>query len=112
MTTSPSQTFFPAHKSSRNQPFFHALLPLERPCTENLTPFISLLPCRAQAGLAELLNPQKLFDANWQKLGIHAIRNLVSGELRVRLEMEVVQDPVRMTLSGGSQPRRGEKVAS
>jgi len=106
LTTSPVQTFIPTHNASSNQPFFHALLPLERLCTENLTPFISLLPCRAKAGLAELLNPHKLFDANWQKLAIHVVRNIDAQDLEIRLEFEVVQDPVRMTLSAGSQARR------
>lgn len=108
MTLSPSETFTPTNPSSQGQPFFHALLPLERPCTENLTPFISLLPCRSAAGLAELLNPHKLFDANWQRLQVHIVKDVESGHINVKLSMEVVQDPVRMTLSAGSQRRRGE----
>lgn len=112
MTVSPTETFAPSRPQSEGQPFFHALLPLERPCTENLTPFISLLPCRGAAGLAELLNPHKLFDANWQRLIVHVTKDVKSGALAIKLGMEVVQDPVRMTLSAGSQRRRGEtKIA-
>jgi hypothetical protein len=33
----------------------HAMLPHEPLCTENLTPWLRLLPCRDQAGLASLL---------------------------------------------------------
>jgi phosphatidylinositol glycan class T len=111
MTVSPVSTFFPSNPllSQTNQPFFHALLPLEHPCTENLTPFLSLLPCRGKSGIAQLLNPHKLFDANWQRLGIHIVRLQGTGNLQVKLEFEVVQDPVRMTASLGSQPRRGER---
>jgi phosphatidylinositol glycan class T len=104
----PTETFTPTNTMSRGQPFFHAILPLERPCTENLTPFISLLPCRSAAGIAELLNPHKLFDANWQRLEMHVVRDVETGKLEIKLVMEVVQDPVRMTLSAGSQRRRGE----
>ena len=109
MTTSPTSTFFPSDPTILGQPFFHALLPLEHPCTENLTPFISLLPCRSAAGLAQLLNPHKLFDANWQKLAIHITRHAETRSVEIKLEIEVVQDPVRMTLAAGSQPRRGQE---
>ena len=107
ITTSPVATFFPADPTLEGQPFFHALLPLEHPCTENLTPFVSLLPCKSAAGLAQLLNPHKLFDADWQKLGVHITRH-AGTVLQIKLEFELVQDPVRMTLAAGSQPRRGK----
>lgn len=112
ITTSPVDTFFPSNPASRGQPFFHGLLPLEHPCTENLTPFLTQLPCRGAAGLAQLLNPHALFEANWQKLGLHIDRLPGSDLLRVVLEIEVVQDPVRMTLTAGSQPRRGKLAYS
>lgn len=83
------------------------MLPLEHPCTENLTPFIGLLPCRSKAGLAELLNPFKLFDANWQKIAVHVVRDEENDTLAVTLEVEVVQDPVRTSLAAGNLPRRG-----
>ncbi|KAG8840765.1 Subunit of the glycosylphosphatidylinositol transamidase complex-like protein [Serendipita sp. 405] len=50
----------------------HAVLPSESICTENLTPFIKLLPCKTHAGLAELLNPHKIFSGWWYGVGIHA----------------------------------------
>jgi phosphatidylinositol glycan class T len=49
----------------------HATLPAERVCTENLTPFLKLLPCPACAGVAALLEPHKIFDADWHGLGMH-----------------------------------------
>lgn len=52
----------------------HALLPTENVCTENLTPFLKLLPCKNRAGLATLLNPLALFGANFQGLGVHVKR--------------------------------------
>lgn len=107
MTVSPALTFSPTFaSSSASSPFFHALLPLERPCTENLTPLIAQLPCRASAGLATLLNPHRLFDANWQKLALHVVRDPESSHINITLEFEVVQDPVRMTSAVGAQARR------
>lgn len=52
----------------------HALLPTENVCTENLTPFLKLLPCKHSAGLASLLNPLSLFGANFHGLAVHVTR--------------------------------------
>ncbi|EST05456.1 GPI transamidase component PIG-T [Kalmanozyma brasiliensis GHG001] len=49
----------------------HAMLPGENVCTENLTPFLKLLPCKQSAGLATLLNPTKLFGAAFHGLAVH-----------------------------------------
>ena len=45
-------------------------LPGEVVCTENLTPFLKLLPCNGNAGIASLLDGHKLFDASWQSMAI------------------------------------------
>ena len=75
-TTAPTCTFPPMggllllpapHKHSLR----HATLPAERVCTENLTPFLKLLPCPPCAGVAVLLEPHKIFDAHWHGLGMH-----------------------------------------
>ncbi|CDR99708.1 hypothetical protein [Sporisorium scitamineum] len=52
----------------------HALLPTEGVCTENLTPFLKLLPCKNSAGLATLLNPLSLFRSNFHGLAVHVTR--------------------------------------
>jgi phosphatidylinositol glycan class T len=70
----------------------HGLLASEHPCTENLTPFIALLPCRNKAGIAQLLNPHKLFDANWQKIGIHID---TASAFTLTMVVETVFDPPR-----------------
>jgi len=74
----------------------HGLLPSEHPCTENLTPFIALLPCRAYAGLAQLLNPHKIFDANWQKIGFSIVQDTTTAQIRIDLVVETVYDPPRL----------------
>jgi phosphatidylinositol glycan class T len=46
------------------------VLPHEVVCTENLTPFLKLLPCKGKAGVSSLLDGHKVFDANWQTMAI------------------------------------------
>jgi phosphatidylinositol glycan class T len=81
----------------------HATLPAERVCTENLTPFLKLLPCPARAGIAALLEPHKVFDANWHGLGVH-VRWRAGAGVELVLTVQAVLDPVRIS----SERRRGE----
>jgi phosphatidylinositol glycan class T len=47
-------------------------VPSEILCTENLTPFLKLLPCDKYAGLAQLLtDPSYLFDTKFNSIGLH-----------------------------------------
>ena len=85
------------------------MLPLERPCTENLTPFLALLPCRSRAGLAQLLKPHHVFDANWQRLGVH-IRHDADDALVLELNVEMVPNPIRIDQSRGGPGRRGARA--
>jgi len=43
----------------------------EAVCTENLTPWMKLLPCRGKAGLAYLLNSLKLYDTHFHSMQTH-----------------------------------------
>ncbi|CCL99760.1 uncharacterized protein FIBRA_01782 [Fibroporia radiculosa] len=72
----------------------HATLPSEHVCTENLTPFLKLLPCKSRSGIATLLNPHKLFDADWHGMGVH-VRYRQDIGVEVRLAFQAVIDPVR-----------------
>ncbi|TBU25069.1 Gpi16 subunit GPI transamidase component [Dichomitus squalens] len=96
-TTSPSLTFQP----EGSLPNFtyphqlrHAILPSEHVCTENLTPFLKLLPCKSLSGIASLLNPHRVFDADWHGLGVH-VRYREDAGVEVRLTLQAVFDPVR-----------------
>jgi phosphatidylinositol glycan class T len=40
----------------------------EAVCTENLTPWVKLLPCGAKAGLAQLLDPRTLFSTSYHSM--------------------------------------------
>ena len=107
-TTSPVLTFTPEGllpNWTRPHQLRHASLPSEHVCTENLTPFLKLLPCKSQSGLASLLNPHQLFDADWHGMGVHVSLDPTEG-VKVRLTFQSVFDPVRNSLGG----RRGQTV--
>jgi phosphatidylinositol glycan class T len=105
-TSSPYSAFplssVPSPKIGIPYALRYATLPSEHVCTENLTPFLKLLPCKSRTGLARLLNPQHVFDADWHGLGVH-VRSTESG-VELRLSVQAVLDPVRQ--SGGK--RRGK----
>ncbi|KAK3214460.1 hypothetical protein GRF29_19g283655 [Pseudopithomyces chartarum] len=58
------------HASTANLHLLHGILPHEVVCTENLTPFLKLLPCKGKAGISSLLDGHKLFDAAFQTMAI------------------------------------------
>ncbi|KAI9436413.1 GPI transamidase component PIG-T [Lactarius psammicola] len=72
----------------------HATLPAERVCTENLTPFLKLLPCPSRAGVAALLEPHRIFDADWHDLGVH-VRWRADTGVELTLTVQAVLDSVR-----------------
>jgi phosphatidylinositol glycan class T len=114
-TTSPTRTFPPTgdlprllpapHARAHSHVLRHATLPAERVCTENLTPFLKLLPCPARAGIAALLEPHKIFDADWHGLGVH-VRWRAGAGVELLLSVQAVFDPVRIS----AERRRGERV--
>ena len=71
-TTKPTLSFSPTGDESVGEElhFLHGVLPGEVVCTENLTPFLKLLPCKGKAGISSLLDGHKVFDASWQSMSI------------------------------------------
>ncbi|KAG0222995.1 hypothetical protein BGW42_006175 [Actinomortierella wolfii] len=65
-------------------------LPHENVCTENLTPWIKLLPCKSKAGIASLLKSHKLFDSRFYSMAIH-VRPVCEDELCTVKSLELVQ---------------------
>ncbi|EGC37953.1 hypothetical protein DICPUDRAFT_29464 [Dictyostelium purpureum] len=57
----------------------YGILPRESVCTENLTPWIKLLPCREQSGIGKLLAPNKLYDVHYHSMSI-TIRKICKNE--------------------------------
>ena len=71
-TTRPAVSFDTTgdHPKSNNLHLLHGILPGEVVCTENLTPFLKLLPCKGKAGISSLFDGHKLFDAAWQSMSV------------------------------------------
>ncbi|GKT60058.1 GPI transamidase component GPI16 [Colletotrichum tofieldiae] len=73
-TTRPVMSFQPEgdhpDASIPNMQLLHGVLPKEVVCTENLTPFLKLLPCKGKAGISSLLDGHKLFDSSFQSMAI------------------------------------------
>lgn len=71
----------------------HGALPREPVCTENLTPFLKLLPCKGKAGISSLLDGHRLFDAQWQSMSID-VKPVCEDGGKCQLQMEQTVDMV------------------
>lgn len=57
-----------------DRPRRHGSLPAEAVCTENLTPWLKLLPCRDQSGVASLLRSRTtLFGSRYVSFDVHVV---------------------------------------
>ncbi|CAJ0551280.1 Ff.00g112100.m01.CDS01 [Fusarium sp. VM40] len=96
-TIRPVMSFQPdgdhSNSSLANTRLLHGVLPHEVVCTENLTPFLKLLPCKGKAGIATLLDGHKLFDASYQSMAID-VRPKCNPDGECFLEMEETVDMV------------------
>lgn len=93
-----------SNSSSRNLYLLHGTLPREVVCTENLTPFLKLLPCKGKAGIASLLDGHKLFDASWQSMAIDVRSVCSEREPECSIEMEQTVDMV-LDVDRSKRPR-------
>ena len=73
-------------------------------CTENLTPFLKLLPCKGKAGIASLLDGHKLFDASWQSMAIDVRSVCPADGSECSIEMEQTVDMV-LDVQRSKRPR-------
>ncbi|KAK9247232.1 GPI transamidase component PIG-T [Lipomyces tetrasporus] len=84
--------------SSSSLHLYHGSLPRETVCTENLTPFLKLLPCKGRAGISSLLDGHRIFDSKWQSMALDFVPTCDS-DYRCRLHMtqkvDVVLDVLR-----------------
>jgi phosphatidylinositol glycan class T len=105
-TIRPVMTFQPEghHANTSNLHLLHGTLPHEVVCTENLTPFLKLLPCKGKAGISSLLDGHKLFDASWQTMSVD-VRPTCGPDGHVcTLEMEQTVDMV-LDIDRSKRPR-------
>lgn len=105
-TTKPVLSFLPegqnASASGDSLHLFHGTLPREVVCTENLTPFLKLLPCKGKAGVSSLFDGHKLFDSSWQSMAID-VKPICQG-LECVLQIEQSIDMV-LDIERSKRPR-------
>ncbi|KAJ8899370.1 hypothetical protein K2173_018344 [Erythroxylum novogranatense] len=70
MYSAPEWSFRPASGNLR-----HGFLPREAVCTENLTPWLKLLPCRDKAGLSVLLDRPSIYRGFYHSQRLHLTSN-------------------------------------
>lgn len=105
-TIRPVMAFGPEgdHRNAPNLHLLHGTLPHEVVCTENLTPFLKLLPCKGKAGIASLLDGHKLFDASFQTMAIDVRPVCSLDDGTCALEMEQSVDMV-LDIARSKRPR-------
>ena len=104
-TIRPVMSFAPEgqHGNVSSLHLLHGTLPHEVVCTENLTPFIKLLPCKGKAGISSLLDGHKLFDASFQTMAID-VRPVCDATGDCSVEMEQTVDMV-LDVARSKRPR-------
>ncbi|CAI4217426.1 unnamed protein product [Parascedosporium putredinis] len=107
-TTRPVMSFQPEgtlpNATISNMRLLHGVLPHEVVCTENLTPFLKLLPCKGKAGISSLLDGHKLFDASWQSMAIDVRPVCPEDGSECVLEIEQTVDMV-LDIDRSKRPR-------
>ncbi|KAI8082676.1 GPI transamidase component PIG-T [Gilbertella persicaria] len=98
ITTEPRLLF--QSEEMRHEQLRYGSLPHENVCTENLTPWIKLLPCKSKSGISVLLNPHRIYNSNFHSMAIHAksiCMNDACTERQLELKQTVtsVMDPIR-----------------
>lgn len=95
-----TQTAYPRSLlSSANDPpakgwLMRGALPGEPVCTENLTPFMKLLPCKSWSGIGSLLDGHSLFDSQWQTMAVDVEHR--NGQLVLVQSISTVLDVPRL----------------
>jgi GPI-anchor transamidase subunit T len=106
-TTRPAKSFSPEgdHKNGDGGLcLLHGVLPGEVVCTENLTPFLKLLPCKGKAGIASLMDGHKVFDSSWQSMSIDVRPVCPAGSAECHIEMSQTIDMV-LDIERAKRPR-------
>ena len=106
-TTKPVLTFAPSGDYGVEQPeayLLHGVLPGEVVCTENLTPFLKLLPCKGKYGISSLLDGHKVFDAAWQSMSIDVVPKCPSDRNECIVEITQTIDVV-LDIERSKRPR-------
>ncbi|EGW35455.1 uncharacterized protein SPAPADRAFT_58690 [Spathaspora passalidarum NRRL Y-27907] len=94
-----------------------AALPSEPVCTENLTPFLRLLPTRGKSGISTLLDGHKVFDSLWHGMSIDVVTScedngLCSLQLHQTINqmVDIIRSIRKQTEGGIPKPTPGDKL--
>ncbi|XP_050208192.1 uncharacterized protein LOC126657530 [Mercurialis annua] len=94
----PEWSFRPATGGMR-----YGMLPREAVCTENLTPWLKLLPCRDKAGLSVLMHRPSLYRGFYHSQRLHLVSNKDSGII-LEQTLTVVLQPDSYSSKNNVQP--------
>ncbi|RHX97762.1 hypothetical protein DYB25_012524 [Aphanomyces astaci] len=75
--------------SSSSTTSIHGMLPREELCTENLSPWLKMLPCRTHGGLGAWVRPVTLLDSDFLSLKVRVVHD--HGTLRLHQSLTVVR---------------------
>ncbi|XP_021273638.1 GPI transamidase component PIG-T isoform X1 [Herrania umbratica] len=107
--SAPEWSFPPASGNLR-----YGTLPREAVCTENLTPWLKLLPCRDKAGLAVLLDRPSIYRGFYHSQRLH-LTSTASGSkgtdsgIILKQALTVVLQPIQPNGRRASMDHAGEK---
>ena len=84
---------------TRSMRRFYGVLPQEALCTENLTPWLNMLPCRGLSGIASTIDPLKVFSNPYYALtvSVDAKRNRVTQRLVTVSRSNTVRDHMNLS---------------
>ncbi|CAA6659899.1 unnamed protein product [Spirodela intermedia] len=75
----------------------YGALPREAVCTENLTPWLKLLPCRDKAGLASLLDRSSIYKGYYHSQRLHLLSTKSTGIVLEQTLTVVIQPNPKTT---------------
>lgn len=83
---------FPDTNNDPNLLFLHGSLAREELCTENLTPWLKMLPCRSIEGLGALIDPINALSGEYLSMSLFVARS-ADGGWRLKQQLTMVQSP-------------------
>ncbi|CAI5745820.1 unnamed protein product [Peronospora destructor] len=81
---------FPMTNADSAHVFLHGSLAREELCTENLTPWLKMLPCREMSGLGSLIDPINVLSGEYLSLSLFAMKSS-DGRWILRQHLTTVQ---------------------
>ncbi|TMW66520.1 hypothetical protein Poli38472_004285 [Pythium oligandrum] len=70
--------------------FWQASLPREEFCTENLAPWLKMLPCRAHAGFGALIDPIQVLSSEYLTMSVLASHDRVTGKWKLEQRLTAI----------------------